>query len=439
MRMVGDENPRTGDGTTVQSPPMTAITQRGASTDRFPGFNGLRAIAALAVLLTHVADSGGANAPNILGIFFARMDGGVAIFFVLSWFLLYRPFARAHLLDGDRPAVIPYLWRRALRIYPAYWVAMTVVVYVLGVTEIGSVKNFVLDYSLLHIYSPHQPDVFAPLVQSWTLATEVAFYLFLPIWSRAIGRFVRGDARARVRTELFGAATLVAVSVAWKAFVLGAGFSDGRIGQLKMWLPWWLDLFAFGMALAVLSLAVEYLGATTPLGLDRRIAPAACWIGALGTLWWVAAGAGLGHTTAAIGHSLLWGQHYLYGATAVLLVVPAIFGPQDRGHSRIHWFLQTRVMVYLGSISYGIYLWHEGWIDRYLTWTDQPFRSVYFSDVPFRWHTNAYFSIPWFTFLLAILALTITAASLSWFLVERPVLRLKHRVPFRRAPSDSVR
>ena len=168
---------------------------------------------------------------------------------------------------------------------------MTVVVYVLGVTDIASVKNFVLDYSLLHIYSPHQPDVFAPLVQSWTLATEVAFYLFLPIWSWVIGRFVRGDAATRVRRELTGLGVLVLLSIAYKAVVLNVGISDPRIGQLKTWLPWWLDLFAFGMVLAVLSLAVEHLGAATPAGLDRRWAPAICWLGALGTFWWVAAGA----------------------------------------------------------------------------------------------------------------------------------------------------
>ena len=398
---------------------------------RFPGFNGLRAIAALAVLLTHVADSGGANAPNILGIFFARMDGGVAIFFVLSGFLLYRPFAEAHLLDRDRPALIPYLWRRALRIYPAYWVAMTVAVYVLGVTEIPSVKNFVLDYTLLHIYSPHQPDVFAPLVQSWTLATEVTFYLFLPLWSWVMTRFVRARGAARVRSELLGIAALIVVSAAWKALVLGGGFSDARIGQLKMWLPWWLDLFGAGMALAVMSVAVHRFDARVPARLDGRHAPLVCWLGALGTLWWVAAGAGLGHTSAAIGHSLLWGQHYLYGATAVLLILPNVFGPQDRDSSRIRAFLQTRMMVYLGTISYGIYLWHEGWIDRYLTWTDLPFRAAYLSDVPFRWHTNAYFSAPWIVFLLSVVGLTVASASLSWFTVERPLLRLKDRLPFR--------
>ena len=153
----------------------------------------------------------------------------------------------------------------------------------------------------------------------------------------------------------------------------------------------------------------------------------ACWIGALGTFWWVAAGAGLGHTTAAIPHSRLWGQHYLYGATAILLVLPAVFGSQDRAASRIHWFLQTRVMVFLGSISYGIYLWHEGWIDRYLSWTDLAFRGVYFSDTPLAWHTNHVISIPWFVFGAAVLGLTIASASVSWFGLERPLTSLKHR------------
>ena len=406
----------------------TAPVERRVSADpRFPNFNGLRAVAALAVVLTHLADTGGANAPNILGVFFARMDGGVAIFFVISGVLLYRPFARAHLLDEPRPNLVPYLWRRGLRIYPAYWLATTVVVYVLGVTEIPSLKSFLLDYSLLHIYSPHQPDVFAPLVQSWTLATEVAFYLFLPLWSWFMARVVRGEARRRVRTELIGVGVLVVGSAAWKALVLGVGFSDPRIGQFKLWLPWWLDLFAAGMGLAVLSVAIQHVGWRVPAHLDRRRAAAYCWLGALGTFWWVAAGAGLGHTTAAIPHSLLWGQHYLYGATALLLVLPAVFGPQERATSRIHWFLQTRVMVFLGSISYGIYLWHEGWIDRYLHWTDLAFRGVYFSDTPFVWHTNRFISVPWFVFGAAILALTIASASLSWFGLERPLLSLKHR------------
>jgi peptidoglycan/LPS O-acetylase OafA/YrhL len=408
-----------------------ALTDRPAASTtvepRFPCFDGLRAMAALAVFMTHVAFAGGANAPNIFGVFFARMDGGVAVFFVLSGVLIYRPFARAHLLETSTPAIRGYLWRRALRIYPAYWLAMTVVVYGFGATEIPSLRNFVLDYSLLHIYSPHQQDAFGPLLQSWTLSTELAFYAFVPFWALLLRRLARGDIRSRVRAQLVGVVALVGVSALWKAFVLSAGFGEARIGQLKMWLPWWIDLFAIGMALGVLSLAVTHLGDRPPLRLDGRHAPLLCWIGALVALWWVAAGAGLGHTTPEIAHHLLWGQHYLYGAVAMLLVLPAVFGPQDRGSSRIRAFLQTRVMVFLGIVSYGIYLWHEAWIDRYLHWTGVPAFATYWSDVPFRWHTNSVISIPWFAFVLAVLALTIATAAASWYGWERPLLRLKHR------------
>ena len=130
------------------------------------------------------------------------MDGGVAIFFVLSGFLLYRPFVRAHLLDTDRPALGAFLWRRGLRIYPAFWLATTVIVYGFGQKEIPSARNWLLDYSLLHIYSPRQTDVFAPLVQSWTLSTELTFYVFLPIFAILIGRFVVGAPARRVRSQL---------------------------------------------------------------------------------------------------------------------------------------------------------------------------------------------------------------------------------------------
>jgi peptidoglycan/LPS O-acetylase OafA/YrhL len=374
-----------------------------------------------------VAFAGGADAPNVFGVFFARMDGGVAVFFVLSGVLIYRPFARSHVLETHAPALRGYFWRRALRIYPAYWLAMTVIVYVFGATQIPNLRTFLLDYSLLHIYSPHQPDAFGPLLQSWTLATELTFYAFVPLWALVLRRLARGDIRSRIRAQLVGVVVLIGVSALWKAFVLSAGFDDGRIGQLKMWLPWWLDLFAVGMALAVLSLAVTHLGDRPPLKLDGRHAPLVCWLGAAGALWWVAAGAGLGHTTPDIAHHLLWGQHYLYGGVAVLLVLPAVFGSQERGTSRIRGFLQTRVMVFLGAISYGIYLWHEAWIERYLHWTGVPVFAVYTSDVPFRWHTNSLISVPWFSLLLAVLVLTIASATVSWYAWERPLLRFKHR------------
>ncbi len=392
--------------------------------DRFPCFDGLRALAALSIVLTHVAFASGANSPNVLGIFFARMDGGVAIFFVLSGFLLYRPFVVAHLTDRPAPAAGPFWWRRFLRIYPAYWLALTVVVYVFADKGIPTAKAFVLYYSLTNIY--FSSYTFGPLLQSWTLSTEIAFYLLVPLWAWLLLRRKAASPELRMRREIVGVAVLFATSVVWKAFVLSAGFSDGRIGQLKTWLPWWIDLFAVGMLFAVGSVAVQHLGKATPLRLDRPWAPGICWLGAIASFWLVAAGVGLPHTTPAIPLHLLWGQHYLYGLTAALLVLPAVFGPQRRETSLVRRFLTTRVMVYLGIISYGIYLWHEPWIDRYLSWAGLQTFTVYSSDVPFAWHTSRYVSVPFFSLLLGVLALTIASATVSWYLLEKPLLRFKN-------------
>src|SRR5688572_7606459 len=103
----------------------SAVPAAGGKPDRFPCFDGLRAIAALSVLVTHVSFLTYANVEHPLGVFFARMDIGVAFFFLISGFLLYRPFAMAHLTASAGPAVRPFFRRRALRIFPAYWVALT--------------------------------------------------------------------------------------------------------------------------------------------------------------------------------------------------------------------------------------------------------------------------------------------------------------------------
>ena len=101
-----------------------------ARAERFPLFDSLRAIAALSVIGVHGAVTAGIYNDSTLRQFVSHLDVGVQIFFVISGFLLYRPFARARLEGADRPATGPYAWRRFLRIVPAYWVALTVIAWV---------------------------------------------------------------------------------------------------------------------------------------------------------------------------------------------------------------------------------------------------------------------------------------------------------------------
>src|SRR6266487_2807271 len=130
--------------------PAQAPGERG----KFPCFDGFRALAAISVLITHVAYLSGFDIHSGLGAFTARMDVGVAVFFMISGFLLYRPFVAARLAErhGSRP--LAYFWRRALRIFPAYWVALTITVFVLHVPKnIPPAKDMFLYYGLGHLYS----------------------------------------------------------------------------------------------------------------------------------------------------------------------------------------------------------------------------------------------------------------------------------------------
>ena len=98
----------------------------------FPCFDGLRAIAALAVLLHHVGFATGWSQTHRFGELLAHGDAGVPIFFVISGFLLYRPFVAAH-LDGRPPiGYLRFMRRRIVRIVPVFWVALIVIALVFG-------------------------------------------------------------------------------------------------------------------------------------------------------------------------------------------------------------------------------------------------------------------------------------------------------------------
>ena len=121
---------------------------------RFPLLDSVRAIAALSVVVFHaslwsqITLTGSVAAP-----FLSRLDVGVAIFFVLSGFLLYRPFVRARLLGGPAPRVAAYGWRRVLRIVPAYWVALTVIAVAVPLEGVFEPGHAVVYYGFLQVYS----------------------------------------------------------------------------------------------------------------------------------------------------------------------------------------------------------------------------------------------------------------------------------------------
>jgi peptidoglycan/LPS O-acetylase OafA/YrhL len=139
------------------------------------------------------------------------------------------------------------------------------------------------------------------------------------------------------------------------------------------------------------------------------------WIAALGALW---AAAHLGISRSPLEHNSPGkgvALEALYGLFAFFVLVPAVFGPQDKG--TIRWVLRSKPVAGLGTVSYGVYLWHQAWVDEYIRWTGELFR------------------IPLPKLFGAALGLAVVSATASYVLVERPALKLKDRLGWWRGPT----
>ena len=377
-----------------------------ADAGRFPCFDGLRAVAAVVVLLTHVSFVTTANRVAG-GSYFARFDSGVAIFFVISGFLLYRPFLLAA-LEGERPGSTPaFLWRRALRIFPAYWVAALVIALVFSVKPWNGLGDALVHLGLVHIYDP-DTVVSGPISQAWSLGTELSFYLALPLLGWAAVALARRTQR-RVWPQALFVALLMASSLAYRWLVFTT--AGANAAAMATWLPGYLDQFGLGMLLAVASASSTRSGdGLGPRVLRGRWVPAVSWSLAVASISAAAFVVDLPTSSLDYSPGQQMGRQVTYGLWGFFLVLPAVFGPQDRGV--IRWVLRSPVPRYLGMVSYGIYLWHQFFIDRFQRWTGTPIFGGRFGE----------------TVLFVLVGATL-AAALSYVLVERPILRLKDRWP----------
>lgn len=386
---------------TAQGPYETT----GPTEDRphFRGFEALRALAALMVVVHHASSLAGPVRSGRVATVAAVFDGGVAVFFVLSGFLLFRPMIAADLAGRPAQRWRSFWWRRILRIVPAYWLALSVL-WAIGAFGLGG--GWWRYYLFIQIYNPK--TVLGGIAPAWSLATEMSFYLMLPLFGALVARVAAAVGRARIVVHLG------ACGVLWVAgFVARYGFDHyvpSKRGLSFEWLPTNLDLFATGMALAVVSAAVASGRGPRAL-LDRVATPV--WP------WWTAAGAlfawyayRVGPTSFAVGYTgWFWHQRQLVLALfTALLLVPAVFGPQDRGLLRRLW--SWRPIVWVGTVSYGWYLWHL---------------DVMHEVIDRRWFGLALGDVAFPTVVLVGVAGGLVVAAVSYYGLERPLQRHKGR------------
>lgn len=362
----------------------------------FPGVEGLRAVAALLVLLVHVAFVAGlTTAAGATGDFTARAEVGVGVFFVISGFLLYRPWVAAHLGAGVRPTTGRFLVRRVLRILPLYWLVLVVTLLLVPAARPQDALDAVLLPLLGQVY--REQTVFLGVPQAWSLCVELAFYLALPVYAAVLGRLgATRDARGRERLEWAAIGVLFLGGLGLRGLLEATSPVPWKVWH--GFLPVWLDLFALGFALAVLSVRWSRTG--VPFALRGGAFAVGCWIGAAGVYVVLARGVGLGRnplyergTAQALVEELLW------GAFAVLLLLPAVTGSPRA--------LTWRPVAVLGLVSYGIYLWHQLVVETLLARTGWDLFQVAFS-----------------VLLPVVVLLTAALAAVSYRAVERPAIAL---------------
>lgn len=316
-----------------------------STVDRVASLTGVRALAALLVVATHAAYTTGKYTHGYAGLVYSRMEIGVPIFFVLSGYLLFGPWVRAAAAGSSSPSVRRYAWHRVRRIMPAYVVTVLVAYVIYHFREAGpnpghSWYGLLRNLSLTQIYTDAYmfSHLHQGLTQMWSLAVEVAFYVALPVLAFVL-LVVLCRRRWQPRLLLAGLFALALISPAWMAFVHTAhGLPDGA----RLWLPGYLAWFIGGMMLTVLAvMGVRCYGfIAVPLAV---------------VCYFIAATPIAGEpTTSPTGLAQAVTKTVFFAVIATLVVAPLVCG--DTGwYSKV---LASRPMVWLGEISYEIFLVH---------------------------------------------------------------------------------
>ncbi|MDT5016143.1 MAG: hypothetical protein QOD39_2303, partial [Mycobacterium sp.] len=228
---------------------VTEDTRVGGTRGFLPAVEGMRACAAVGVVITHVAFQTG-HTGGIPGRLFGRFDLAVAVFFALSGFLLWRGHAAAARGLRLTPPTGHYLRSRLVRIMPGYLVAVVLILALLPDVK-ADFTVWLANLSLTQIYVPL--TLTAGLTQMWSLSVEVAFYLALPLLALLVRRVP-----VCARIPVIAAAAVA--SLCWGLIPFDAPFGINPLN----WPPAFFSWFAAGMLLAELTV--------TPIGWPHRLA-----------------------------------------------------------------------------------------------------------------------------------------------------------------------
>ena len=377
----------------MQAPDVTATADGSQMRNdrRSASLDGMRGLAALSIFVFHgwlyTMPAPDASNRSSIGDYAAHeLRLGLVAFFVLSGFLLSRPWFAAALEERRPPSLGRYARARAARILPAYYAALAGSVALLwGLSGTPGLRlppseELPLFMFFGQNFSPGTVMKLNPPM--WSLAVEVTFYAVLPL----IG-WVAMRLPARRRMQALAPLALLALGLTYNWTIAGAGLGMTFSKNLAAMLPY----FAVGM-LGALALHGRAIDMTV-----KRLLIAAGLGLVLGD---AAMKAAESSRTIDVGDTFLVIRD-LPSAIGFTVIVCALAAAP---HSRV---IGGRALSSLGTISYGFYLWH----------------------VPVLMVLRGYDLLPLHpvTGTLVALVPSLAISALSWFALERPILRWSAR------------
>jgi peptidoglycan/LPS O-acetylase OafA/YrhL len=353
--------------------------------------DGLRALAVTGVMVHHFLP--GLTGSLDLGLI------GVKLFFVLSGFLITGILltGRRYVEEGwqtRRRTLHQFYWRRFLRIFPLFYLCL-LVMWLLGVTDVREGLYWHLSY-LSNFYFAQLGWLPAGTAHLWSLAVEEQFYLVWPALILLLPRRWLLPALLAVIAvgPLFRYLGTIAAMDGTTLYALPFGSLDSLgLGALIAYLDQGLsDRVAWRSTLKFLALGVAlpfFLGLMA-FDLDGRLR--------------------------ALEYALL---DFFMSLVFAWLILGAKSGYQNRFGKLLAW----APIVYIGRISYGLYVYHL-------------FMPVILPDLPQWIAAGSAEYLPVISFL-CYTGITVLVASLSWHLFEAPVNRLKRFFPYK-VPRESI-
>jgi len=360
-----------------------------------PVLDGIRGIAILAVVGCHL------NLGWMRGGFF-----GVDIFFALSGFLITTMLLEEQARHGSI-SLRDFFRRRFWRLYPALFVllifsaASGILRQDVGLDRVALVIAATLAYVSNWLLIADSQAWVGGLGHTWSLAVEVHFYLF---WAATLAWAVR---RWGIRPRpLFAFALTIAIaSELWRIVVWA---TTSETGHAYAGTNTRLDSLFFGVAAALIRLQHLADPAASPVTSLTRGKVRALEIGlVLGLVWLIS------RTEPYSAETFVGGFGFVGGATALLILITLLHPA-----SLLARPLQNGLLVWFGQISYSLYLWHLP-VDKFVT-----------AERLSRWVQGE-----WLVTVVRLLV-TILLAVISYYLVERTFLRLRHRARRTTTPAS---